>query len=118
MVFRFANRPQVASRHSSSSARNSGSVSTQHASRRRSETIPLCDLPRGQRATIEEIELSAGDSEQLMLFGFMPGVEVMPGPSGPGGDPRVYCLDGTEVAVRRETARHILVHIAGDEERA
>ncbi len=44
-----------------------------------------------------------------MLFGFIPGVEVVVGYAGPGGDPRVYRIDGTEVAVRRETASHILV---------
>jgi ferrous iron transport protein A len=46
-----------------------------------------------------------------MLFGFMSGVEVVSGQSGPGGDPRVYRLDGTDVAIRRATARHIMVQI-------
>ena len=51
-----------------------------------------------------------------MLFGFMSGVEVVSGQSGPGGDPRVYGLDGTEVAIRRATARRILVRILSQEQ--
>jgi ferrous iron transport protein A len=28
----------------------------------------------------------------------------------PAGDPTVYCVDGAEVALRKETARFITVH--------
>ena len=73
--------------------------------------LPLCDLPQGVRAIIHEIRLAASAAEQVMLFGFMTGVEIVSGQCGPGGDPRVYRLDGTEVAIRRATARHILVRI-------
>jgi len=71
--------------------------------------MQLSELSRGQHAVIDEIMLSGPALDQVMLFGFMPGVEVVVGYAGPGGDPRVYRVDGTEVAVRRETARHILV---------
>ena len=73
------------------------------------ELMPLSDLSRGQRAIVDEIMLSGPALDQVMLFGFIPGVEVVVGYAGPGGDPRVYRVDGTEVAVRRETASHILV---------
>jgi len=33
--------------------------------------------------------------------------------SGPGGDPRVYRVDGTEVAMRRDLSRHIHVELVG-----
>jgi ferrous iron transport protein A len=75
------------------------------------QLLPLCDLPQGHHAIIQEIHLAASAIEQVMLFGFMHGVEVVAGHCGPGGDPRVYRLDGTEVAVRRDTAQHILVRI-------
>jgi Fe2+ transport system protein FeoA len=71
--------------------------------------LPLSKLSLGQRAVIDEIMLTGPALEQVMLFGFIPGVEVVAGHSGPGGDPRVYRVDGTEVAVRRETARYVLV---------
>jgi Fe2+ transport system protein FeoA len=73
------------------------------------QSIPLSDLSLGLQAVIESISLSEAALDRVMLFGFMPGVVVAAGPAGPGGDPRVYHLDGTDVAVRRETARHILV---------
>ncbi|MGA2992563.1 MAG: FeoA family protein [Candidatus Korobacteraceae bacterium] len=71
--------------------------------------MQLSKLSLGQRAVIDEIMLTGSALEQVMLFGFIPGVEVVAGHAGPGGDPRVYRVDGTEVAVRRETARHVLV---------
>ena len=73
------------------------------------ELMQLSDLRLGQRAVIDEIMLSGSALDQVMLFGFIPGVEVVAGYAGPGGDPRVYRVDGTEVAVRRETASQILV---------
>jgi ferrous iron transport protein A len=73
--------------------------------------LPLSDLPQGVHAIIHEIHLADSAADQVMLFGFMSGVEIVSGQCGPGGDPRVYRLDGTEVAIRRATARHILVRI-------
>ena len=82
---------------------------------RETELLPLSELRQGARAIIEEIHLPANAAEQVMLFGFMSGVEVVAGQCGPGGDPRVYRLDGTEVAIRRATARRILVRILSRE---
>ncbi len=73
------------------------------------QLIPLSDLSLGQHAVVDEIMLNGPALEQVMLFGFIPGVEVVAGYAGPGGDPRVYRVDGTEVAVRRETACQVLV---------
>jgi Fe2+ transport system protein FeoA len=73
------------------------------------QLIPLSDLSLGQHAVVDEIMLNGPALEQVMLFGFIPGVEVVAGYAGPGGDPRVYRVDGTQVAVRRETACQILV---------
>jgi ferrous iron transport protein A len=78
---------------------------------RKMQLLPLCDLAQGAHAIIHEIHLAASAADQIMLFGFMSGVEVVACQCGPGGDPRVYRLDGAEVAVRRATARHILVRL-------
>jgi ferrous iron transport protein A len=45
-----------------------------------------------------------------MELGFLPGSRVSAPFAAPGGDPRVYRVDGTEVALRRETARHLHLH--------
>ncbi|MEN6607577.1 MAG: FeoA family protein [Bryobacteraceae bacterium] len=39
----------------------------------------------------------------------MPGSRVTAASSAPSGDPRVYRVDGSEVALRRETARHLFL---------
>jgi ferrous iron transport protein A len=95
----------------SAPAEASGSGANAIDSSRRIQFLPLCDLPQGVHAIIHEICLPASAADQVMLFGFMSGVEVVSGQSGPGGDPRVYRLDGTDVAIRRATARHIMVQI-------
>jgi ferrous iron transport protein A len=96
----------------------SGSKANLTDSSRETQLLPLCDLPQGVHAIIQEIQLPASAAEQVMLFGFMSGVEVISGQCGPGGDPRVYGLDGTEVAIRRTTARHILVRVPLAQEQA
>jgi ferrous iron transport protein A len=89
----------------------SGSQAGANDSSREIQLLPLSDLPQGVHAIIHEIHLADSAADQVMLFGFMSGVEIVSGQCGPGGDPRVYRLDGTEVAIRRATARHILVRI-------
>jgi ferrous iron transport protein A len=49
-----------------------------------------------------------------MELGFLPGTEIVAGKKAPGGDPRVFRVDGSEIALRRETARHLRVQ--ADEE--
>jgi ferrous iron transport protein A len=44
-----------------------------------------------------------------MELGFLPGVRITAGHSAPGGDPRVFQVDGSEIALRRETARRLKV---------
>jgi ferrous iron transport protein A len=43
-----------------------------------------------------------------MVLGFLPGHRIQVGFCAPGGDPRVYRVDGSEVALRRETAAHLI----------
>lgn len=67
-------------------------------------TPTLADLTEGQTAVLDSLSLPQRTSEHLMWLGFVPGVEVTAGQSGPGGDPRVYTVSGTSFALRRETA--------------
>jgi ferrous iron transport protein A len=77
------------------------------------EAIPatLVDLERGDAAILDRIDLPGEDARRLMELGFLPGTRVTAGQSAPGGDPRVFQVDGSEIALRRETARRLRVHI-------
>ncbi len=69
----------------------------------------LADLREGNTATLAALHLPPRTAEHLMWLGFVPGAEVTVGPSGPGGDPRVYLVSGTAFAMRRETARNLVL---------
>jgi len=71
----------------------------------------LVDLRRGDTAVLDSIDLPGDDARRLMELGFLPGTTVTAGFSAPGGDPRVFQVDGSEVALRRETARKLKVRI-------
>jgi ferrous iron transport protein A len=72
----------------------------------------LLDLRRGDRAILDRIELPGEDARRLMELGFLPGTPVTAGRSAPGGDPRVFQVDGAEIALRRETAQHLKVRFS------
>jgi Fe2+ transport system protein FeoA len=77
--------------------------------------LSLADLAAGDAGVLERLDLAAGDARRLMELGFLPGARVRAGRSAPGGDPRVFQVDGSEIALRRETAVHI--HIRGESHR-
>jgi len=72
----------------------------------------LTDLRKGESGIVDHIELPEEDARRLMELGFTPGYQVTRGLAAPGGDPRVYQVDGSEIALRRETATHIRVREA------
>ena len=76
-------------------------------------TLPssLVDLRRGDAGVLADIDLPSDDARRLMEMGFLPGARVIAGHSAPGGDPRVFQVDGSEIALRRETARRMKVRI-------
>lgn len=67
--------------------------------------LTLDDLPFGCDAVLGEIALGPDDTARLMEMGFLPGTPVRAVRAAPGGDPRVFRVDGAEIALRRETAR-------------
>ncbi len=87
------------------------SFNKQHRRRHRNRhgAGPLCllDLARGEQGTLERIDLPEEASRRLMELGFVPGAPVTAAGSAPGGDPLVFRVDGSQVALRRETAAHL-----------
>jgi ferrous iron transport protein A len=75
----------------------------------RPSRIPLAELKQGQQGVLEELELPEPTARRLMELGFVPGHTISAASSAPGGDPRVFRVDGSEVALRRETARYLFV---------
>jgi Fe2+ transport system protein FeoA len=73
----------------------------------------LVDLRRGDAAILDRIDLPTEDARRLMELGFVPGTLVTAGLSAPGGDPRVFQVDGSEIALRRDTARRLKVRSGG-----
>ena len=69
----------------------------------------LLDLRRGDAAILDGIDLPGDDARRLMELGFLPGATITAGLSAPGGDPRVFQVDGSEIALRRETARRLKI---------
>ena len=72
----------------------------------------LVDLRKGDSAVLDRIDLPGEDARRLMELGFLPGHAITPGHSAPGGDPRVFRVDGSEVALRRDTARRLILRAA------
>jgi ferrous iron transport protein A len=72
----------------------------------------LADLPVGQSGVLAEFDLAPHDAARLMELGFLPGTRVLAVRAAPGGDPRVFRVDGAEVALRRETARLLTLRAA------
>jgi ferrous iron transport protein A len=71
----------------------------------------LSELPKGHEGVLQRIDLPDDLTSRLMELGFIPGMPVSVGHSAPGGDPRVFQVDGTEIALRRETAQHLYVDV-------
>ena len=69
----------------------------------------LDDLAAGESGVLSAIDLPEGDANRLMELGFLPGARITAARSAPGGDPRVFRVDGTEFALRRDTARKLRV---------
>jgi ferrous iron transport protein A len=69
----------------------------------------LMDLRKGDAAILDRIDLPKDDARRLMELGFVPGTRITAGNSAPGGDPRVFQVDGSEIALRRDTQRRLKV---------
>ncbi len=72
----------------------------------------LAQLPEGEPGVLDRLELPDDIARRLMELGFLPGHIIVPARSAPGGEPRVYRVDGSEVALRRETASRLILRPA------
>ena len=73
------------------------------------EVRDLTHLKRGESGVLERLDLPDDEARRLMEMGFVPGHSVTPAHAAPGGDPRVFRVDGSEVALRRETAQRLIL---------
>jgi ferrous iron transport protein A len=64
----------------------------------------LSELRQGETGILDSIELAEDEARRMMELGFLPGVHVAAARCAPGGDPRIYRVDGSEIAMRHETA--------------
>ena len=78
----------------------------------RSGAKNLTELEPGEAGVLARLDLPAEDAQRLMEMGFIPGHSITRGLSAPGGDPRVFRVDGSEVALRRETAMRLILRRA------
>src|SRR5579872_5301901 len=69
----------------------------------------LAQLPEGEAGVLDRLDLPEDIARRLMELGFLPGHIIVPARSAPGGEPRVYRVDGSEVALRRETASRLIL---------
>ncbi len=67
----------------------------------------LAHMKPGETGVLDRLDLPEDDARRLMELGFVPGHSITMGHAAPGGDPRVFRVDGSEIALRRETARHL-----------
>ena len=73
----------------------------------------LSDMKVGGSGVLERVDLPDEVSDHLAHLGFLPGASLEVLRRAPAGDPTVYRIDGVEVGLRNETARHILVEPSG-----
>jgi ferrous iron transport protein A len=71
------------------------------------DLMALSDAKVGTAGVVELVDLPEEVSHHLAHLGFLPGASVDVLRRAPAGDPRVYRIDGVEVGLRNETAKHI-----------
>ncbi len=72
----------------------------------------LADLGAGATAVVAELEFDELDCVRLMELGFIPGATVSCQRLVPLGDIAVYQVEGSQIALRRETASQIKIRSA------
>ena len=73
--------------------------------------MALSNAKVGTSGVVASVDLPEEVSHYLAHLGFLPGTRVEVLRRAPAGDPRVYRIDGVEVGLRNETARHIYLQV-------
>jgi Fe2+ transport system protein FeoA len=71
----------------------------------------LSEAKVGSAGVVERVDLPEEIAHYLAHLGFLPGTAVEILRRAPAGDPRVYRIDGVEVGLRNETAKHIFLKL-------
>jgi len=87
---------------------------SRHSSSQEPALLPLNKLLLDHPATLIHIDLAPEELDHLGMMGIFPGVGITPCGNAPGGDPRIYRIDQSEIALRNATAKHILVRPEND----
>jgi ferrous iron transport protein A len=85
------------------------SFNRQRAAARKTAAHNLHELERGESGILDRLDVPEEEARRLMEMGFVPGHKITPAHAAPGGDPRVFRVDGSEVALRRETAMRLIL---------
>jgi ferrous iron transport protein A len=80
------------------------------------QVTALSNAKVGTAGVVERIDLPDEVSHHLAHLGFLPGTSVEVLRRAPAGDPRVYRIDGVEVGLRNETAKHIFLRVTTEAE--
>ncbi|GAC1427380.1 MAG: FeoA family protein [Acidobacteriaceae bacterium] len=79
----------------------------------KTDAMALSDATVGTSGILDSIDLPEEVSHYLAHLGFLPGASVEVLRRAPAGDPTVYRIDGVEVGLRKQTARHIFLNRNG-----
>jgi ferrous iron transport protein A len=82
------------------------------------DLLALSSAKVGTSGVVDRVDLPEEVSHYLAHLGFLPGTHVEVLRRAPAGDPRVYRIDGVEVGLRNETARHIFLKLREEEDAA
>jgi ferrous iron transport protein A len=82
------------------------------------DVTALSDAKVGTAGVVELVDLPDEVCHYLAHLGFLPGTSVEILRRAPAGDPRVYRIDGVEVGLRNDTAKHIFLRLTSKEEAA
>ena len=69
----------------------------------------LSDISLGEMARVSEISLFGGIHRRLLDVGLVPGTEIVCVGKSPLGDPRMYLVRGTLIALREKISREIII---------
>lgn len=76
---------------------------------RGSRAATLAELRQGEEGVLDRLEVAEDIAGRLMELGFLPGARVLAAATAPGGDPQIFRIDGSDVALRSETARLLVL---------
>lgn len=69
----------------------------------------LAALTVGERSRVRALAIEGREQRRLQELGFVPGAAVRALHRAPFGDPVAYGICGAVIALRRETAEHIII---------